>query len=260
MPLAYFYGHNSPKSNPQLYQSLVSLMASKIEERMGNDSDVNASGMIIDTYAWSDIGDMETILHCAKAFSIDVILVTDDRLYSSLKPLLENSTVIVVKIPRSGGVVAQDAATRRRRRKAKIDEYFYGKKVEPGKPTTLSPARVNIRLSHYSFVQLGGLQLHEGIKAHGTNTAVDPLQGILLTPSRDNLLQCVVAVLHKEDTSDDTADGASEVKIKYGTGVVAGFLYMVEVDIEKDSAVILAPCPGPLPSKNIVVGSVKWYE
>jgi polyribonucleotide 5'-hydroxyl-kinase len=265
VPLSYFYGHASPKANIALYQSLITVMAAKINERMANDPDSSASGMIIDTHAWSDMADLEGILHSAKAFEVDVILVTDDRLYSTLKPNLENSTIVVAKLPRSGGVVTQDATAKRRKRKARIDEYFYGKKVDAGQPTTLSPARVTLRLNNFQFWQMGGLQMHDGIRVHGSSTTSDPLQFIQMPRTRDNLLHSVVAVLHKADSpavlpEEAGGQASSESSSKNIVSVVAGFLYIVEVDSDKDSAVVLAPCPGALPSKNIVVGSIKWYE
>ena len=265
IPLSYFYGHTSPKTNMSLYKSLVTVMAAKIDERMKNDSDTSASGMIIDTHAWTDMTDLEGIMYCTRAFDIDVILVTDDRLYSTLKPNVENSPVVIAKLPRSGGVVTQDAASRRRKRKARIDEYFYGKKVDTGQPTTLSPARMTLRLSSLNFWQLGGLQMHEGIRVHGSTASSDPLQFISVPRTRDNLLHSVVAVLHKTDspvlpTEATSGQEAPENDGGKAVSVVAGFLYIVEVDAENDSAVILAPCPGTLPSKDIVVGSIKWYE
>lgn len=256
MPLTYFYGHESAKANVPLYQSLLSVLARKVKERLRNDTDTDASGVIIDTHAWSDMADLEILLHAAKAFEVDVILVTEERVYSALKPCLENSSVVVAKLPRSGGVVTQDAATRRRKRKARIDEYFYGKKVEPGNPTTLFPARINSRLSQYQFWQMGGLQMHEGIKVHGSSSTSDPLQLISVVPTRDNMLHSIVAVLHKSETSGEeistTGGGDAEV--------VAGYLYIVEIDSDKDSVTFLAPSPGALPSKNIITGTIKWYE
>lgn len=259
MPLSYFYGHTSPKENIALYQSLITVMAAKINERMMNDPDASASGMIIDTHAWSNVADLEGILHCAKAFEIDVVLVTDDRLYSTLKPNLENSPVVVAKLPRSGGVVTQDAATKRRKMKSNIREYFYGKKAESG-ADLLSPARVPLRLNAYQFWQMGGLQMHDGIRVHGSSVASDPLQFIAMPKTRDSLLHSLVAVLHKTDSPTAVVSEDAPDSDKNTVSVVAGFLYIVSVDAEKDSAVVLAPCPGALPSKNIVVGSIKWYE
>lgn len=256
-PLSYFYGHQLPKTNPALYQSLITVMAAKINERMVNDPDASASGIILDTHAWSDVVDLESILHCTRAFDVDVILVTDDRMYSTLKPNLEHSSVVVAKLPRSGGVVTQDAAAKRRQSKAKIREYFYGKKIESG-ADLLSPARVSLRLSANNFWQMGGLQLHDGIRVHGSSIATDPLQFIPMPKTRDSLLHSLVAVLHKTDspsTTDDQSEGEKAV-----VSVVAGFLYIVDIDAGSDSATTLAPCPGALPSKNIVVGSIKWYE
>jgi polyribonucleotide 5'-hydroxyl-kinase len=33
-----------------------------------------------------------------------------------------------------------------------------------------------------------------------------------------------------------------------------------DVNVEKKKLTVLAPCPGPLPSRFVVVGALKWYE
>ncbi|CAM9553971.1 unnamed protein product, partial [Choristocarpus tenellus] len=40
----------------------------------------------------------------------------------------------------------------------------------------------------------------------------------------------------------------------------AGFLYVTEVDVEQRRLAVLSPCPGALPSRFLLVGTVKWIE
>lgn len=40
----------------------------------------------------------------------------------------------------------------------------------------------------------------------------------------------------------------------------AGFVYVTEVDMEKRRLAVLSPCPGSLPSRFLLAGTVKWQE
>jgi hypothetical protein len=41
---------------------------------------------------------------------------------------------------------------------------------------------------------------------------------------------------------------------------IAGFISIVQIDIENDVMTLLCPCPGALPSNYLLVGSIKWIE
>jgi polyribonucleotide 5'-hydroxyl-kinase len=120
---------NHPSDNPEHYKKLVSNLATKINQRMDRDLDSKSSGLIINTSGWIENSGFDIILHCAKAFSVDIILVmSQDKLYSNLATLLNSNNtnsgvnvvnisnnmtngninnVTVVKLPRSGGVVTR---------------------------------------------------------------------------------------------------------------------------------------------------------
>lgn len=132
-PLVYFFGHNSPKENVDLYNDMISHLGQKINDRLKRDVDANAAGSIVNTCGWVDQDGYASIMHCIKALGIDVVLVMNqDKLYSMLKSTLDreiqtdnanggatssdgttavftasgiNKGVVVVKLPRSGGVV-----------------------------------------------------------------------------------------------------------------------------------------------------------
>ncbi|CAN0549324.1 unnamed protein product, partial [Ectocarpus sp. 12 AP-2014] len=40
----------------------------------------------------------------------------------------------------------------------------------------------------------------------------------------------------------------------------AGFVYVTEVDMDKRRLAVLSPCPGSLPSRFLIAGTVKWQE
>lgn len=112
----------------------------------------------------------------------------------------------------------------------------------------------------------------------GAEPTIDPVQLQEINPSTD-LLHSILAVSH--------ADSAESLLQRN----VAGFLYVyvlqeemklkrrkekrkrrnvsaqtnfiifrTEVNMERHKITVLAPCPGPLPSKYLIFGSLKWLE
>jgi polyribonucleotide 5'-hydroxyl-kinase len=80
-------------------------MANKVQARLSRDTDARASGLVINTCGWIDGGGYELIQHCMQAFAVDVVLVMGhDKLYSKISAEAGEG-VVVVKLPRSGGVV-----------------------------------------------------------------------------------------------------------------------------------------------------------
>jgi polyribonucleotide 5'-hydroxyl-kinase len=77
---------------------------------------------------------------------------------------------------------------------------------------------------------------------------------VSINPSLD-LVNSIAAVLHPVGDIEETArtDVISHTNI-------AGFIYIIQIDIESDIMTILQPCPGNLPSKNLLVGSIKWVQ
>lgn len=277
-PLVYFYGHASPRDNVDLYKHLINNMAGRIKQRCEKDVDARSSGLIVNTCGWVDGVGFDLLLHCIQVFEIDIILVMgDDRLYFSLTAHVSES-IAMVKLPRSGGVVERDTSTRRRNRKSRIQEYFYGRRVPSGVPQQLSPCRMDIRLSTVKILKAGGVQLSEAMLPIGQAPANEPLRLVPVTPSQD-LLHSILAVVHPV-TEDSPGDANSAVVVSgtsqstgggSGGGTVdkvqqlihsntAGFLYVVEVNFETDNMVVLSPCPGSLPSKFLILGTIKWME
>jgi polyribonucleotide 5'-hydroxyl-kinase len=41
---------------------------------------------------------------------------------------------------------------------------------------------------------------------------------------------------------------------------VAGFVYVTEVDMQKKQFTYVSPSAGELPSRNLLMGSLKWIE
>ena len=240
-------------------------MANKINERLKKDLDAKSSGLIINSCGWVDGMGYDLLLHIIAVFAVDVVLVMgDDRLYFSLTSSIQDK-VVVVKLPRSGGVVERDNMVRKRARKNKISEYFYGRKVVSGQPQLLSPCRSDTKLSSLVIMRVGVVQLSEAMLPIGQAASKDPLTLVTVTPTKEDLLHAVLAVMHpncEDDTGEVGAASGSTSPASFNLCDmnVAGFLYVVEVDLEADSIVVLLPCPGALPSKYLLMGSLNWVE
>lgn len=104
-PLIYSYGHTNPKENLAFYKHNVYTLALRVKERLSNDPEANASGIIIDTCAWVDgtvattagsnslssAESLNLIKFIANVFEADIILVMGaDKLYSTLTSEVSN--------------------------------------------------------------------------------------------------------------------------------------------------------------------------
>lgn len=110
VPLVYFHGYTNPKDNIELYKTLISNLASKINDRLARDEDARSSGIIVNTTGWIDGEGFTLLMHAIQTLGIDVVLVMGhDKLYSNLITALDGTAkaATVVKLPRSGGVVSR---------------------------------------------------------------------------------------------------------------------------------------------------------
>lgn len=132
--------------------------------------------------------------------------------------------------------------------------------------STYFPSRQSMKLSSVQFYRAGGLQLSDALRLIGeTTTAQDNTQLVRINATVD-LVNSIVAVIHPPDEGLD--ENSSSVPSGNGGGGfssqgpcnTAGFLCIVQLDPETDTLTVLSPCPGTLPSRQLLVGSLKWVE
>ena len=73
----------------------------------------------------------------------------------------------------------------------------------------------------------------------------------------------MLAVLHSidADAADATKAGkGQQSQQQLQLSNVAGFVCVVQMDVEQDTMIVLSPCPGALPSNVLLVGSLKWDQ
>jgi polyribonucleotide 5'-hydroxyl-kinase len=251
-PLVYSLGHNTPRDHADVHNKLTSIMAENINERMNRDLDLRSSGMIVNTCGFIDDEGYDILLHCIHALAIDVVLVMGhDRLYSNLSSSLRDS-VTIVKLAQSGGVVRREKQQRSRSRQSRIKDYFYGK---GSAASALSPARLELQISSLVLIKAGGLQISEHMRVMG-DKGTDKTELVRVSPSEQELEQCILSVMYPPSEPGD----GEEVPQSLHRCNVAGFVYVMSVDVEKDIITVLSPNSGALPSKYLLVGSIKWDE
>lgn len=267
-PLIYFYGHASPKDNPDLYKHTVSILANQVEKRMLKDEEANSAGLIINSFGWVDGAGLDIITHIVRAFAVDVILVMNhDRLYSTLMSSFDGpvgNRPVIVKLPSSGGLVTRDNTVRKRLRKSRMREYFYGRQILSNTPLFSPERKEGLPISSFNFLRAGGIQLSEGMRTIEKVAKQDDCKLMRIAPSVD-LVYSVVAVLHAFDPDCppeglDAANKAGDTSQALLQNNIAGFISILHMDLDNDRMTILSPCQGALPSHNLLVGSIKWIE
>ncbi|THU48325.1 hypothetical protein C4D60_Mb09t25040 [Musa balbisiana] len=233
MPIVYFYGHTTPSANGDLYKVLVKELAGTLERQFSGNAEARAAGMVINTMGWVEGLGYELLLHAIDTFKCDVVLVLgQEKLCSMLKDVLKSKpNVDVVKLHKSGGVVLRNQR-----------EYFYGLAND------LSAHSNIVNFTDISVYRIGGgPQAPRSALPIGAEPVADPTRLVAVNINRD-LLHLVLAVSYAKEPDQIISSN------------VAGFIYVTDIDIQRKKITYLAPCPGELPSKILIVGTLTWLE
>lgn len=258
-----------------------------IDARTAGDDATCSAGLIINTPAGLDtVSGLEILHSCIKSLSVDVVLVLGhDRLYQQLRASLTTKTqeqskgITVIKLPKSGGVVNRDAVRRKMLESRKVKEYFYGPRRYPSIPSTtssdgggliaapaLKPFLMELPqdiVKIYKFVDdasrgSGGL-----VPVTGSAHEADPCRLELVSIEDKSILHCLAAVMHPLSPAallEVGEDESEEAKLVAASNV-AGFVVIQSVNHESKTISLLAPCPGKLPSTNVIIGDgIKWMD
>ncbi|KAL4077286.1 hypothetical protein V8B97DRAFT_2004165 [Scleroderma yunnanense] len=145
-PLVYWYGHSDTKRNPLLLDRLIRNLGECVAEKHDNDPEARASGLLVDTPSSlaSGTGSADNrhslIKACIDAFRINVILVVGHEKLNVEMQRSYGGQLVVVKIPKSGGVVELDQSHRERVQNFQLHAYMYGQKIDP--PPSITSAIV----------------------------------------------------------------------------------------------------------------------
>ncbi|TPX65304.1 hypothetical protein SpCBS45565_g05299 [Spizellomyces sp. 'palustris'] len=256
-PLVYYYGYASALEKPKLYHALVERLAGVVSKKL-DQVDVRSSGCIINTpRQFVDVDGYETLTHAIDQFGVTAILVLGhERLYSELTKRFPNdSGISIIKLAKSGGVVTRDKTYRKQLQMHKIKEYFYG--TLKGE---LSPYS-----SLVSFADVAVRMVGEGTLAPssalplGSERLLQETRLVKVEPG-DILLHSILAVSNAPlPDPPSNMSPEQESALVLGTNL-AGFVYVSEVEEDKQKMTVLAPNPGRLPRRFLVMASLKWME
>lgn len=221
---------------------------------------VHAAGLIINTNGWIEGMGLKLLHHAIDAFQVDVVVVIgQDRLYSNLKKHLgDRDTTEVVKIERSGGVVLRNAKVRRKHRMQRIREYFYGPLALP---QPLSPCAYKVKFDDVIVLKILEMQVSDAMLPVGESvTSMERLQVARVSSIRAPELESrsVVSIVQLEDRHEvgrEKDDWNDLLRCPS-----AGYLLIEHVHVDSDELSVVAPCPGPLPSKYLILGSIRWLD
>lgn len=255
--ISLFYGSTVVADNPKVYGRLCERMGELVKKRC------EGSGTsVVYVIAPSEVSNesvqnsiQSSLLTALKSnFDIDHILVIgNERLHVTVSKNFtsDSSSVKVLKVPRAGGVVAKDSAFRRASQAKSFKSYFYGPRAE-FHPFSLTISLGNVTI--YRVADATALAPSSALPL-GATRKIDSSKLTKVTeliPSQ--LLYSILAVVRTPSDSD-----LNEFEDAL-TAPVAGFLHVLEVDEGKQTLTVLAPCPGALPSKFLLLASLKWIE
>lgn len=238
-PLVYFYGHSTPSVNPDLYRSLVKELARASAAQSAGNPETCAAGMVINTMGWVEGLGYELLLHAIESFSADVVLVLgQENLYSILQDKFgAKPGMDIVNLSKSGGVVARSQKLRQWTRNSRTREYFYGLFNE------LLPHPASVNFSEVYVFCIGGPLTSRSVPPVGVN----PTSAVPVTITQD-FVHSVLAVSFAKKPEQLLSSN------------VAGFIYISDVDLSRKRLSYVAPCPGPLPSNLLLIGSLFWVD
>jgi len=281
LPLVFWYGHAETKRNPHLYERLLANLGEAVRARFKADPMTRASGLFLDTPASfaTSTGDnkFSLVQACVEAFDINVILVVGhEKLSVEMQRLFgpsSNKNIIVLKIPKSGGVVELDHAYRQRVHAYQQRAYFYGLSVQLPRNFSATAASLGgeasleLGLSPYSSVigfdditiyRIGGETMAPSSALPvGASRTVSEMQPVRIDPSQrsSGLLNALLALL-----APASAPAAELSNDQIPDLDVAGFVLVSTIDMANRKMTILSPNPGNLAGRIAILGSFEWQD
>jgi len=241
-PVIYHYGNKSPGNNQILYNLLVKKLAKTVAERMEANRINAVSGVVINTCGWVKAKGYQMLVHAAKAFEVDVVIVLDqERLFNELVRDLPDSVRIAFQ-PKSGGVVERNQEVRAEARDQRIREYFYGANSQ------YFPHSFEVRFSDVKIYKIGTPALPDSLMPLGMK-AEDHLTKLVAVQPSMQLVHHLLAV--------SVADSGEEDLVQTN---VTGFICVSAVDMERQSMTVLSPQPRPLPRNRLLLSEIQYMD
>eukprot|EP01136_Pigoraptor_vietnamica_P041437 Opistho-1_new@14411 len=140
---------------------------------------------------------------------------------------------------RASSCEAQSIAARRRNRR--VREYFYGPAND------LCPSSLVIRFNDLHLFKVGAPPVPQSMLPIGAAPVDHETKVTAVAPSHD-LMNSVLALASDE----------GDVKIPKADSNILGYVYVSDVNMAKGELTVLAPSPGRLPRKFLMLSQLKW--
>jgi len=205
------------------------------------------------------------LLKTIDAMRISVVLIMGhDRLYSMLKNHVEkepqlSSSLKIIKLPRSGGVVSRDTSFVRASRSLAMKRYFYGDQVEGPNNTkvpSLTPFLAHVEFKDVTLYKLSSVALSASLLPVSAKQSTEPVQ-LSKVDITEKLQHALLAVCHP--AAVQAFDESGRARDLYEAGV-AGFVAVERVIMDTEMLHLLCPCAGSLPSQTLLIGDITWME
>ncbi|CAH1238295.1 polyribonucleotide 5'-hydroxyl-kinase Clp1-like [Branchiostoma lanceolatum] len=241
-PLIYHFGHASPGANMELYERIIAKCADVFNQRCELNRQASVSGCIINTCGWVKGEGYRSILHAAREFEVDVIIVLDqERLYNDLKRDLPGFVKVVLQ-PKSGGVVERPQPVRRSAREDRVREYFYGVR-QP-----LYPHSFDVKFADVSLYQVGAPALPDSCLPLDTQQE-NPYTKLVHIQPGAQIVHHVLSLSMADSLKDNLIDTN-----------IAGFICVTNVDMERQVMTVLSPAPRPLPKRYMLLTDIRFMD
>uniref|UniRef100_A0A7E4W136 Protein CLP1 homolog n=1 Tax=Panagrellus redivivus TaxID=6233 RepID=A0A7E4W136_PANRE len=247
--LAYPAGIINPTANEQYYLHLIETLAATINEKCATIPRINASGVVINTCGFVKDAGYTALLHAAKNFKIDVVIVLEnERLVNNLTKDLPNFVKIVHE-PKSGGVEPRQTTQRQKARHDVVKSYFYGTRHTIFHPFTIEISygvpeeEQQLIIAKVGTEKLPDSCLPVGVVLEDHRTKVVKLQ------ITSDLKNHVLAMMPPNAVIDQGLISTPTV----------GFVVVTEVDTARKTFTILSPQP-QLPSRIALFTDVTYVD
>lgn len=242
-PIVHFFGEVAPFKNTKLYLEQTRHLHQACLAKFAQNADAAAAGLVINTGGWVDGDGYKILLDVIEACQPNVVLVLGhEKLYSTLGTDLKIADVKLVKLPKSGGVVNRDPSLRRLMRIRTIKEYFYGPSHD------LCPHAVNLPFQSVTLYKIvAAAKAPHSILPLGASQSQEAYEPLKVLPSLDLKFHLVGVSYAKK------VDELLESNI-------AGFVYIKDINFDRNELVVLSPCSGPLPGELLILSGIKYIE
>ena len=279
--LSLFFGSLDLPANLKLYRAMTLRLAALLDARLLHSGPPHPPVIVIAPGAGlttlmvppagtgtgtEDDAPVSLLAHLVRTFRIThVLAVGDERHFVTVSKHVDalrlqgapnadpahtpSAPVQLIKIPKSSGVVEKDQAHRRAWLSQRIHTYFYGPRAEY-RPFAL--ALTAAQLTIYRLAGSAELAPSSALPL-GAKRRVDELRLVRLESLSSAMLLYSLLAVVLADTPEDTLPDAA-------LHPVAGYVQVTEVDDAAQTLSVLSPCPGPLPSRFLLLGSIKYVE